>query len=111
MDCTNNNYPLTHHLTAMARKSGTLIGLPIVAVTGHNDQGAQSDDGLPRTFERYLVGSIGTDSCGLPAIRVKFIDSCDTAITCKVEADNILDQIFAYDATTKTFAIVLNQST
>jgi len=111
MDCSNNNYPLIHHLTAMARKSGSLIGMPIVAVSGHNDQAAQCDDGLPRTFEKLLTASIGVDSCGKPSLRVKFIDSCETQISCKIESDNILDQIFAYDATNKTFALVLNQST
>lgn len=100
-----------HHLTSMARKSGTLIGLPIVAVTGHNDQALQCDDGLARNFESLMAASIGVDSCGKPALRVKFIDTCDVQVGCEIGADNLLDQMFAYDSTAKTFALVLNQST
>jgi len=99
-----------HHLTSMARKSGTLVGMPIVEVSGHNTQALQCDDGLPRTFESLLAASIGVDTCGKPALRVKFIDSCDVQIDCNVGGD-ILSQIFAYEPTTKTFALVLNQST
>jgi hypothetical protein len=111
MDCVTNNYPLIHHLTSMARKSGKLVGLAIVAVTGHNDQAMNCDHGKPRTFEALLAASIGVDSCGKPAIRVKFIDSCDSKIDCKVPNDaGIFDQLFAYDSTSKTYALVINQS-
>lgn len=111
MDCENNYIDLKRHLEAMARTDGTLIGLPIVAVTGHTEQAIQCDDGKPRTFEALLAASIGVDSCGKPALRVKFIDTCDLHISCVNNSDErLLNQIFAYDSDLKTYALVINQS-
>lgn len=111
MDCNDNFLGLATHMQAMARVSGALIGMPIVSVTGHTSQALQCDDGLPRTFEKLLAASIGVDSCGKPAFRVKFIDSCNTKVDCSNNTNmNFLDQMFAYDATAKTFALVINQS-
>lgn len=109
MDCNDNYLGLNAHMQAMARVSGALIGMPIVAVAGHTSQALQCDDGLPRTFEKLLAASIGVDSCGKPAFRVKFINSCNTKADCNINM-NFLDQMFAYDATAKTFALVINQS-
>jgi len=111
MNCENNHISLHNHLTAMARKSGTLIGLPVVAVTGYTEQAINCNNSHMK-FEDFLAASIGVDSCGKPAIRVKFIDSCETHLDCTNNQDaNLMAQFFAYDSTTKTYALVLNQST
>jgi hypothetical protein len=110
MNCENNHLSLNTHLRAMARISEKLVGLPIVAVTGHEDQ-ALNCGTTHLGFDDMLSAAIGVDSCGKPAIRVKFINSCENYISCNNSSDdNVWRQFFAYDASTKTFAIVLNQS-
>lgn len=110
MECKTNHIPLIKQLEAMLRKSGVLMGLPIVAVEGHADQALRCDNNH-LTFEDLMKSSIGVDGCGKPALRVKFIDSCDTVTTCKNNVDeNPLNQMFCYDATLRTYALVINQS-
>lgn len=110
MDCNNNHLPLVKHLAPMLRKTGNLVGLPIVAVTGHTDNAINCENSH-LTFEDLFKRSIGVDSCGKPAIRVKFINTCSTLVTCANNDDaNPLQKMFAYDSTTKTYALVINQS-
>lgn len=110
MDCSTNFLTLKQHLEAMLRVSGPLAGLPIVAVSGH-EESALNCNNQEATFESLLKDSIGVDSCGKPAIRVKFIDSCDLKISCSNHDEtNPLRDMFAYDATLKTVALVINQS-
>lgn len=112
MDCTNNYIQLKDHLKAMVRSSGQLSGMAIVEVESGYEDPAPCDDGLPRSFEQRLAASIGVDPCGKPALRVKFIDSCTSKISCTVGAEeNVLDNIFAYESSTKSFALILNKST
>lgn len=111
MDCVTSHLPIKNHLDAMLRKSGTLIGLPIVEVEGHATP-ARACDTNHYTFEQLVRLSIGVDGCGKPALRVKVIDSCDTLLNCANGGDaNPLSRMFAYDATEKTYAMVLNRST
>jgi len=110
MDCQDNHLPLKSHLDAMLRTSGDLAGLPIVEVEGHTEN-ALSCGKNHLTLEDLFRASIGTDSCGKPALRVKFIASCDVKKTCTNNSvDDLLRSMFAYDSTTKTIALVLNQS-
>lgn len=111
MDCNNNYLPLKQHLEAMLRVAAPLKGLPIVEVTGH-EENALNCTNNHLTFEDLLKASIGVDSCGKPAIRVKFIDTCETEKTCANNSDaDPLRGMFAYDSTTKTIALVINKST
>lgn len=108
--CKDNHVPLVKYLEAMLRVSGALTGLPIVAVTGHT-QAAINCNNSHLQFEDFLRLSIGVDSCGKSALRVKFINSCNTLENCSNSADaNPLRKMFAYDATSKTYALVINQS-
>lgn len=110
MDCTTNHLPLKFQLESMLRAANPLAGLPIVAVTGHT-KSALNCNNQHLTFEDFLKLSIGVDSCGKPAIRVKFINSCKTVITCaNNSAEDPLRKMFAYDSTSKTVALVINQS-
>jgi hypothetical protein len=111
MDCNNNHLDLAKHLNAMLRVSGALVGLPIVEVSGHTEK-AVNCELAHLTFEDLVKKSIGVDSCGKPAIRVKFIDSCTYKTQCANNGvqDN-LREMFAYDSTAKTVALVLNKST
>jgi hypothetical protein len=106
MDCTNNYIATDNRLNDMLRVSGNLTGLPIKTVTGHTDSVPCSHNHL--TFEQLLLQCIGVDGCGKPAFRVKFINSCNLAYTC-AQPKSLID-IFAYDSTAKTFALVLNQT-
>lgn len=106
MDCINNYIATDDRLNGMLRSSGELVGLPIVDVTGHTSMVPCSHNHL--TFEQLLLASIGVDGCGKPALRVKYIDSCTLAITC-AKPKGLID-MFAYDATSKTFALVLNKT-
>ena len=106
MDCINNYISLDARLNGMLRKSGELVGLPITEVTGHTSMVPCSHNHL--TFSQLLEASIGTDGCGKPAFRVKCIDSCDLALTC-AQPKGLID-MFAYDSTAKTFALVLNKT-
>lgn len=106
MDCTNNHISLDDRLNGMLRKSGELIGLPVTVVTTHDSVVPCSHNHL--TFDQLLALSIGTDGCGKPALRIKYIDTCTLAITCAKPAK--LSDSFAYDATLKTFALVLNKT-
>lgn len=112
MDCNTNHLSLKQHLDNMLRKSGNLNGLPIVEVSGHTSNALSC--GLETnhlTFEQLLLKSIGTDACGKPAIRVKYIASCDYRKNCQTnDVNDNFNSMFAYDATTKTFALVLNKS-
>lgn len=112
MDCTEQHIPTIDLLINMLRVSTPLIGLPIVVVTGHTENALQcAGDKRHLTFDDLLRASIGVDSCGKPALRVKFIDSCDAQINCAVPTGfDQLRNMFAYDSTTKTYAVVLNQS-
>lgn len=108
MDCTNSYIELEKHLAAMLRKSGSLIGLPLVEVSGHESQAINCNNSH-LTIVDFLRLSIGVDGCGKPALRVKFIDTCDTLVNCANNVNaNPLAQMFAYDATEKTYALVLN---
>jgi hypothetical protein len=110
MDCNTSHFDLKHHLTAMLRKSGALVGLPIIEVSGHTSA-AFNCDNAHFTFEDFVRASIGVDSCGKPALRVKIIDTCDVLVNCSNNVDaNPLSQMFAYDATEKTYAVVLNRA-
>jgi hypothetical protein len=88
----------------MLRKSGDLTGLPVKVVTGHTSPVPCTHNHL--TFEQLFLLCITTDGCGKPAFRIKYINSCALATTC-ARPKELID-IFAYDATLKTFAIVLN---
>lgn len=110
MNCNDNHLPLDKHLNAMMRVDGVLKGLPIVEVSGHTENALSC--GLNHlTLEDLFKKSIGVDGCGKPAIRVKYIDSCDYAKNCGNNGvQNELRAMFAYDSTQKTFALVLNKS-
>jgi hypothetical protein len=111
MNCATNHLSVKKHLESMARKSGVLVGLPITEVEGH-EENAMSCGKNHLSFEQLLALCIGVDSCGKPAIRVKYIDSCETMRNCtNNDKDPLLNQTFAYDAGRKTFALVLNVST
>lgn len=111
MNCSDNHIPINKHLENMARKSGQLVGLPIVEVSGHTDSALRCDNNH-LNFSDLLALCIGVDGCGKPAIRVKIIDSCETFLSCSTTDKNpLLNQVFAYDSTEKTYALVLNQST
>lgn len=110
MNCSDNHLPLKSHMDAMLRTSGSLAGLPIVEVDGHTEN-ALSCGKNHLTLDDLFRASIGVDSCGKPALRVKFIASCDVKKTCTNNSvDDLLRSMFAYDSTTKTIALVLNQS-
>lgn len=110
MNCNDNHIALGKYLEAMLRVSGPLKGLPIVEVSGHTDNAINCNNNH-LGFDDFVKLSIGSDSCGKPAIRVKYIDSCDTVITCATNNDkHIMNSMFAYDSTAKTFALVLNKS-
>ncbi len=104
MDCINNYIATDDRLNGMLRSSGELVGLPITEVTGHTSMVPCSHNHL--TFEQLMLASIGTDGCGKPALRVKYIDSCTLALTC-AQPKGLID-MFAWDETLKTFAVVLN---
>jgi hypothetical protein len=106
MDCINNYIATDDRLNGMLRASGNLVGLPITEVSGHTSAVPCSHNHL--TFEQLMLASIGVDGCGKPALRVKNIDSCTLALTC-AQPKGLID-MFAYDATLKTFALVLNKT-
>lgn len=110
MDCANSYLELKKHLNAMLRKSGALVGLPIVEVSGHASAAINCENSH-LTFEDFMRLCIGVDACGKPALRVKFIASCTTLVTCANNDDaNPLGKMFAFDATAKTYALVINKS-
>ncbi len=113
MDCPTSHITLKKQFDAMFRKVGVLIGLPIVAVgEGTHTENALRCDNNHLTLEDLFKSSIGVDSCGKPALRVKFIDTCDTLAACKTSHDeDQLRKMFAYDSDAKTYALVINQST
>mgnify|MGYP003468271434 FL=1 len=104
MDCINNYIATDDRLNGMLRSSGELVGLPVITVTTHASRVPCSHNHL--TFEQLFLQSIGTDGCGKPALRVKYINSCTLAKTC-AQPKSMID-MFAYDANLKTFAVVLN---
>ena len=112
LDCNKQNITTMDLIESMLRVASPLTGLAIVVVSGHNESALQcSKDTKHFTFEDFLRASIGVDNCGKQALRIKFIDSCDSKKTCKVRTGyNPLRDMFAYDSTTKTYALVLNQS-
>lgn len=110
MDCNDNHLPLKQHLDAMLRKDGELNGLPIVEVSGH-ESNALTCDKNHLTLDDLFRASIGVDSCGKPAIRVKYINSCELKKDCNIASvDDLLRSMFAYDETEGTYALVINQS-
>lgn len=110
MNCSDNHLSLKQHLDAMLRVSAPLAGLPIVEVSGHEENALKCDLNH-LTLDDLFRASIGVDSCGRPAIRVKYIASCDLKKTCTNNSvDDLLRSMFAYDSTTKTIALVLNVS-
>ncbi len=110
MDCITNHLPLKFQLESMLRGSNLLTGLPIVEVTGHTEN-ALNCNNQHLTFEDFIKMSIGVDSCGKPALRVKFISSCNTVVNCANNSnEDPLKNIFAYDSTSKTVALVINKS-
>lgn len=111
INCGDNQVPLKSYLNSMVRVAGPLSGLPIVVVTGHTENALKCDNNH-LGFEDFLKLSIGVDPDGKPAIRVKYIDSATTVLDCGNNAkDPLLNQVFAYDSTAKTYALVLNKST
>lgn len=112
MNCETNHLSVKKHLNSMVRKSGVLAGLPIVEVSVGYHENAVNCGLNHLSFEQLLAKCIGVDACGKPAIRVKYIASCDVFTTCaNNDKDSISNHVFAYDATLKTFALVLNKST
>ncbi len=110
MDCPDNHLPLKQHLDAMLRVAGELNGLPIVEVEGHTENALNCKNNH-LTLDDLFRASVGADSCGKPAMRVKFINSCDVKKTCATSSvDDLLRSMFAYDSSAKTFALVINQS-
>ena len=94
----------------MLRVSGVLVGFPIKEVTGHTENAINCNNNHLK-FEDLLKLSIGVDACNKPALRVKIITSCTTLKTCANNSDaHPLNKLFAYDATAKTYALVLNRS-
>ena len=111
MDCKTSYIDLEDHLTAMLRVSAALIGLPIVAVSGHTSNAMICAKTNHLDVDALLKLCIGVDSCNQPAIRVKFINSCTLLSSCKNKSNkNSLRRMFAYDSTSKTYALVINQS-
>jgi len=112
MDCTNNHISFTDTLRSLVRTDGTVNGLAIVEVEDHTEAAIRCGaENAHMSFTDFLLACIGVDTCGKPAIRVKYIDTCDSQITCSTNDDvNFLNQIFAYDSTLKTYALVINQS-
>ena len=104
MDCKNNHIDLDSRIDGMLRSLAGLTGIPVITVTGHTSIVPCSHNHL--TFDQLIALTIGTDGCGKPAFRVKYINSCVLAKTCS-KPKSIIDA-FAYDASAKTFALVLN---
>lgn len=111
VNCTTNHLPIEQVLKSILRKdAGGLVGMPIVEVSGHESPAINCKNNYLK-FNDLLSLSVGVDPCGKPALRVKFIDTCEVDLTCVNNTDaNVLNKIFAYDETAKTYAIVLNQS-
>lgn len=112
VNCNTNHLPIGEILKSILRKDATtkLVGMPIVEVSGH-DEPAITCKNNHLKFEDFLSLSVGVDACGKPALRVKNIATCDVDMNCANNSDpNPLNKIFAYDSTTKTYAIVLNKS-
>ena len=107
MDCTNNYIATPDRLNDMLRSSGELVGLPVTIVTTHASVVPCELNHL--TFEQLLLACIGTDGCGKPAFRIKYINSCTLAYNVCSKPKSLID-MFAYDATLKTFALVLNKT-
>lgn len=112
--CKTSHIQLENLLSAMLRKSGVLIGLPFVAVgeNTHTENAMICRKSSHLSVEQLILNCIGVDSCNKPAIRVKYINSCDNLVDC-IQKDNAqpFRRMFAYDSTLKTFALVINQST
>jgi hypothetical protein len=109
MNCKESSLSTDQLLKNSLRFNGALTGLAITAVTGYTDPIPCSLKHL--SFDELLRASFGTDSCGKPALRVKFIATCDTLINCQNRSnENQLGEVFAYNSSTRTIAIVLNQS-
>lgn len=108
MVCKDSNLPTDQLLKNSLRFDGTLTGLAITEVS--------YTENIPcnlkyLSFDELLRASFGIDSCGKIALRVTFIATCDTLITCQNNSnENQLSELFAYDSATRTFSIVLNQS-
>lgn len=114
MDCTSSHIPLEQQAAAMLRILSALVGLPIVEVptNTHTENAMICGKFTHLSIEQMIKNSIGVDPCGLPAFRVKYINSCTPLINCATSNDpNPFNKMFAYDATLKTFAIVFNKST
>lgn len=113
MNCTDNYISVKQHLTNSTRKMGVLVGLPFFEVDSDTHElNALTCNNNHLDFAALLALCFGVDSCGDPAIRVKIIDSCEKFTTCNNnDKDPLLNQCFAYDATLKTYALVLNRST
>lgn len=113
VNCVTNHLPIMQVIKSILRKDAAtkLVGLPIVEVSGHTEPAVTCKNSHLK-FEDFLSLSIGVDAgCSKPALRVKYIDSCDANTDCANNADpNPLNNIFAYDSTAKTYALVLNKS-
>jgi len=110
MNCNDSHIDLKFFLANMLRLStGGLKGLPYIIVTGH-DEPAINCNNSHLTYEDLLKLSIGVDGCDKPAIRVKVIESCDPVLSC-AHNTSPLNDVFAWDPTTKTYALVMNFST
>lgn len=111
MDCKDQNVSTLELLTKMLRELKPLAGLPIVIVTGHTENAIQCNSGKNLNIDDLFRASIGVDSCGKPALRVKIINTCEVKANCAVPTGfDPMRDMFAYDSTAKTIALVLNQS-
>lgn len=111
MNCKDQNVSTLELLTKMLRVAKPLVGLPIVFVTGHTENAIQCNDGKNLSVDDLFRASIGVDNCGKPALRVKVINTCDVKANCAVPTGfDPMRDMFAYDSTTKTIALVLNIS-
>lgn len=111
-NCLTSHLPIGEILKSILRKDPAtkLVGMPIVEVSGHTEHALNCNNNHLK-FEDFMSLSIGVDGCGKPALRVKYIDTCEVNTDCANNSDpNPLNKIFAYDSTTKTYAIVLNKS-
>lgn len=109
MNCENNHLSLEKQLTRMLRTVGGLTGLATVKInSGYTAKIPCDLNHL--SFEDLIKRSVGVDSCGRPAIRIKYIATCNLKKDCNNnDVENQFNQMFAYDTVTRSFALVLNQ--
>ena len=110
MNCIDNHLPTEAHINNMLRVAGALTGLPIIEVLSGYNVNANNCALNHLTFDELLRRAIGVDACGKPAIRVKYISSCNYQNNCTTNNQaNAFTKLFAFDVATKTVALVLNR--